>query len=171
MHRADFGRFVRPLGAAAIAALVAAPVFAFGAMESGGFHGGFHGARIAVARPRTISVTPRPPFFTAPRPVRVRVGFVKVRPRDFFHFRDMRGRRDRFDRRGPAFPWGFGGYGTYAVGGVEPVYAAQAAPAPAPPPCPELLTWSPKLHRAIRQDLCDEPPGGLALSGGVTPRG
>ena len=54
--------------------------------------------------------------------------------------------------------------GVYASGGAEPVYVRdEAGPQAAePPPCPELLTWSPKLGRATRHRLCDEDHASLA---------
>lgn len=181
MELTHLRRFVRPVAAAAIAAAVAAPAFAFGAMGFGGFHGGMRGGGHVVGfrpPPPAIDAPPaRPPFVTAPRPVHVR--FDKMHHGDFF-------RPGRFDRRGrfqrrPTLPWGWWGgvgYGTYAVGGPPPVAMAEpepeptTAPAPKPAVCPELLTWSPRLGRAIRRRLCDEAPSDLAEGWAPpTPRG
>ena len=186
MQFARFGRFASRAGSAvAIAGLLAAPAFAFGAMGFGGIHGGFHGGfhaptlggRGHAPAPPGIDHPPlKPPLVTAPPPVPVRVGFVKVRPSDFFHLHGDFGRKDRFNRRGrQGLPWGWGwggGYGTYAVGGGEPVvYGPPQAMAAEPAPCPELLTWSPRLGHAIRQNLCDEAPRGVAWNERPVPRG
>jgi hypothetical protein len=183
MDFADYRRFARRAApAVAVATLLTVPAVAFGGMGFGAFHGGFHGGGFHGA-PRGVGFRPpppaidahplRPPLVAAPRPVPVRVGFVRVRPGDFFHLHDNFRHRDRFGRRDRGgFPWGWGGYGTYAVGGGgEPVYAPQAAAAAEPAPCPELLTWSPRLGRAIRQNLCDEAPRGVAWEERSVPRG
>jgi hypothetical protein len=53
--------------------------------------------------------------------------------------------------------WGWDGEGGYQAAESEPAYAPPEPPRAAePPPCPELLTWSPKLGRATRQRLCDD---------------
>lgn len=183
MQYDDLARAARRAGwAAAIAGLIAAPAVAFGAAGFGGFHGGFRGGfhggfhssgRVVGTRPAPPAIDARPatpPFVTAPPPVRVRVGFVRVRPSDFVRVRpsdffrlkgDMR-RKDRFRRR-LVLPWAFGGggwFGSYAVGPGE---AYAQGPAAEPETCPELLTWSPRLGHAIRRELCDEGPSPIAF--------
>jgi hypothetical protein len=76
--------------------------------------------------------------------------------RDHFHARF----HNRFHN---GWGWGWGGWGWgdgeggYQTAETQPVYAAPEPPrAVEPPPCPELLTWSPKLGRATRQRLCDD---------------
>jgi hypothetical protein len=162
MDFADFRRLARPAPAAAAAAgLLIAPAIAFG---FGGMHGGgaHHGGGIHPAPPpRAIDAPARAPFFNAP-PARVSVGF---HPRDNDRFRDRFG-RDRFrDRRLWTLggPWGWDGYwgdeGAYTGGAGGPVYVPRdEAQAAASGPCPELITWQPKLGRATRQRLCDDTP-------------
>ena len=166
MDFADFKRLARPApAAAAAAALLIAPAIAFG--FGGGMHGGAHGggARHGGAHPapppRAIDAAARAPFFNAP-PARVHVGF---HPRDDFRFRDRFGRERFRDRRLWTLggPWGWDGYwgdeGAYAGAEGGPVYEPRdEAQAAAPAPCPELLTWQPRLGRATRQRLCDDVP-------------
>lgn len=174
---ADFKRLGRPAAAAAAAALVALPAIAFGAIGFGGMHGVMHGGGARhggahpAAPPAIDAPAAKPPFVGAPPPMRVRTGFTGRRDNAFFRFRDPRF-RDRFgrgrfrDRRLWALggPWGWDGYwgdeGAYASGADGgPVYVQRdEAQAEAPAPCPELLTWQPKLGRATRQRLCDDVP-------------
>jgi hypothetical protein len=52
-----------------------------------------------------------------------------------------------------------GDEGAYAGGAGGPVYVQRdEAQAEASGPCPELITWQPKLGRATRQRLCDDTP-------------
>ena len=138
--------------AAAVAALLAGPAFAFAAMGMG--HGGFHGGGIRASGfrppPPAIGIVVPPPGFQVAPPMRFHGHFFKDHDRFHGQFRD---------RQNGGWGWGAwgGGYGVYATGAAEPLYVAQT-PAPAvaePPPCPELLTWSSKLGRATRQRLCD----------------
>ncbi len=173
MRNAD-NRGLRPaLAVAAAVGLVVAPSLAVGMGGGfGGFHGfsggahgqAAHGGFHAPAPPAIDVPAPKPPFVSAPPPVHVRSGFVQVRQGDFFHFRDDFHHHDHFHghgawNNGASWGWGWGwGGGDVAYGGgaAQPIYVAQheAEPAEAPP-CPELLTWSPKLGRATRQRLCD----------------
>lgn len=72
-------------------------------------------------------------------------------------------RRDRDFARRAAFFWGWPyawgpGYeapdDAYLAAGPAP-YPPLAAKPVAPPPCPLLLHWDPKLGRATRESLCD----------------
>jgi hypothetical protein len=150
------------MGLAAVAGLVAGPAFAFGAMGfGGGFAGGFHGGLHGVSRrgvgsvpppPAIDTPTPRPPFTNPPPPMR-------MHDRDHDHFVHNRF-HDRFHNGIGGWGWGGwgwgGGDGGYQTAEAEPAYVAEQPPRAAePPPCPELLTWSPKLGRATRQRLCD----------------
>jgi hypothetical protein len=162
MDLADFRRLARPApAAAAAAALLIAPAIAFG--FGGGMHGGaHHGGAHPAPPPRAIDAAARAPFFNAPPPIPVSVGF---HPRDDVRFRDRFGRERFGDRRLWTLggPWGWGGYwgdeGAYAGGSGGPVYVQRAeAQAEGPAACPELITWQPKLGRATRQRLCDDVP-------------
>jgi hypothetical protein len=146
-----------------VTALLAGPAFGFGAM--GGFHGGFHGGghgggfhASGFRPPPPVSLAPTPvPPVGAPPPMHIHSRFINVRdvfPHEHFF---------RHDHRQTGAFWGWpggwgGGYGVYATGAAEPAYLAAQEPARAaePPPCPVLLTWSPKLGRATRQRLCDD---------------
>jgi len=147
--------------------LVAGPVFALGAMGGfgpgfGGFHrgvhGGFHGAVGRAPPPPAIDApTPKPPFTNPPPPMRMHDHGRDHVSHNHFH--------DRFHNRfrnGLAWGWGGGwggGYNVYATSNpadAEPVDVAEReARPPEPPPCPVLLTWSPKLGHATRQRLCE----------------
>ena len=164
MDFADFRRLGG--GAAAAAALVALPAIASGAIGFGGMHGGMHGAMhmggAHPAPPPAIDAPAKPPFFNAPPPTHIHVGF---HPHDDFHFHDHFGRGRFRDNRLWALggPWGWDGYwgdeGAYQASAGGPVYVQRdEAQAEAPPPCPELLTWQPKLGHATRQRLCDDVP-------------
>lgn len=162
MDLADLRRLARPAPATAAAlALLALPAIAFG---FGDMHGGARHGGGRPAAPAAIDAPPaKPPFVTAPPPMRVRTAFS--RQRDDVRFRDRFG-RDRFgDRRLWTLggPWGWGGYwgdeDAYAGGVGGPVYVQPGeARAEAPAACPELLTWQPRLGRATRQRLCDDVP-------------
>ena len=112
----------------------------------------------------------------APPPRRVDVAAARAFRRSFFPpvIRESR-ENDRFrsahegsrrDRRQFAFwPYGDGWWGGYDEPYYPPAdyrqpYDQSVEPTPVvyePPPapiCPELLTWSPKLGRAIRERLC-----------------
>jgi hypothetical protein len=169
MDLADFRRLTRPWPAVAAAAvLLTAPAIAIAFGFGGGMHGAMHGggARLGGAHPapppRAIDAPARAPFFNAP-PARVRVGF---HPRDDFRVHDRFGRGRFRDRRLWTLggPWGWDGYwgdeAAYAGGAGGPVYVQrdEAQAEPPPPPCPELLTWQPRLGRATRQRLCDDVP-------------
>jgi hypothetical protein len=159
-------RRLGPAAAVGAALVVVGPAiaFGFGGTHGGGArHGGFHAAAHPAAPPAIDAPAARPPFVGAPPAMRMRVGF---RQRDDgFRFRDRFG-RDRFrDRRfwGLGGPWGWGGYwgggAAYEPSAGEPVYVQPSEPrAEAPPPCPELITWQPRLGRATRQRLCDDVP-------------
>lgn len=160
MDLADIRRLARPAPAAAAAAsLLIAPAIAFG--FGGGMHGGGagHGGAHA-APPPAIDAPAKPPFFNAP-PARVSVGFHSHDARFHDHFGRDHFRNRRLWTLGG--PWGWDGYwgdeGAYAGGASGPVYVQrEEAQAEAPAPCPELLTWQPKLGRATRQRLCDDAP-------------
>ena len=177
MKLAGFTRVVRPVPAvAAAAALVALPAIAFGAIGFGGMHGGMHfgGARHGLAHPAAPPAidapAAKPPFVTAPPPMRVRTALIGRRDGVFFRFRDARF-HDRFGRGrfggrrlwALGGPWGWGGYwGDDGGYGGGPAYAPrEEAEAEAPTTCAELLTWQPKLGRATRQSLCDEAPADI----------
>jgi hypothetical protein len=152
------------LWGAAFTGLAAAPALAMGGMgfggfhggfRGGGFHGGFHGGGFHAPPPPANVPAPFPPVGAPPPNRHIHTGFVTVHfPHDHFFHDHGHGQRGN----GAFWGWPGGGYGVYASGGGEPVYVAQetAARASEPPPCPELLTWSPRLGRATRQRLCDD---------------
>jgi hypothetical protein len=149
------------LWTAAGVGLIAGPAFAFGGFGVGfsGFHGSFHGGMHggvghAPIRPAIDAPTPRPPF-TNPPPA---MHFAGGDRHDHFHAHF----HNHFHN---GWGWGWGGWGLGGWGGddvgyqaaeAQPAYGAPAPPRQAePPPCAELLTWSPKLGRATRQRLCE----------------
>jgi hypothetical protein len=179
MVLAEVKRIGRRAGVAvAVAGLIAGPAFAFVAMGGGhGFHGGgFHGSPMhggfhgPPAPPGIVAL--KPPLFAVAPPMHIHDGFFVFHDNfhDHFHdnFHDHFHHHDRFgDRTTDGGFWG-GGYGVYPTGYSEQAYVAEPAgqaPAAEPAPCPELLTWSPKLGRATRQDLCGDARTG-AMAGG-----
>jgi hypothetical protein len=137
------------IAAAALAALsFGAPAGAVPGHPGGGFHAHFTGGPFAAPSFRPIAPA----------------GF-RGRTSRFGGPIMARGRFDRpFGRRGPLTleNWGWPGYwgGIYYGGGAAapPAPADEVADAPvappAPPICPELIRWSPKLGHAVRQRLC-----------------
>ena len=178
MVLAEVKRVGRRAGAAvAVAGLIVGPAFAFGAMGFGGGHGGggFHGGPMhggfhGPPAPPAI-VTLKPPLFAVAPPIHIHDGFFGFHD----HFHDHFHQHDRFgDRTTNGGFWG-GGYGVYPAGYSEQAYVAEPAGSAGPAsaaeaaPCPELLTWSPKLGRATRQDLCGDADARLrsgAMAGG-----
>jgi hypothetical protein len=181
MSHADNNRELRTVGlavlSAAVAGLVAAPALAMGGFGFGGFHGGFHGGGFhgggfhggfhagSFHVPPPPGLVPTPvPAFAVPPPRHIHSRFVTVH--DVFPHEHFFGHDHRHGVGTWGWGWaGWGGGGVYASGGAEPVYVRDeaAAQAAGPAPCPELLTWSPKLRQATRQRLCDEVDARMAL--------